>query len=36
MAVDDEYSKPIEEEKRELADYYIKDFRELIPDYDWK
>ena len=36
VAVDDEYSKPIEEEKRELADYYIKDFRELIPDYDWK
>ncbi|MGN0255569.1 MAG: HAD family hydrolase [Chordicoccus sp.] len=31
IAVDDAYSRPMEEEKKRLADGYIRDFRELIP-----
>ena len=31
IAVDDAYSRPMEEEKKQLADGYIRDFRELLP-----
>ena len=29
-AVDDEFSKDMEEEKRKLADYFIYDYRQLL------
>lgn len=29
-AVDDEYSRALEEEKRKLADYFIESFQELL------
>ncbi|MEE8826086.1 MAG: HAD family phosphatase [Eubacteriales bacterium] len=32
IAVDDAYSRPMEEEKRTLAAGFIRDFRELIPE----
>ena len=29
-AVEDDFSRPQEEKKRELADYYIRDYRDII------
>lgn len=31
FAVEDEYSLGMEEEKRALSDFYIRDYRELTP-----